>query len=181
VRLPFGDGTPSFFVDEKIDAIITNPPFGKKAEAFVRKASKATQSVRYMAFLLRSEWKHGSKRLDLFEPGSHYAGEIVLTWRPRWDWWFRDKPEASPRHNFSWFCVGSGACRAADATVRNEDEVINGPYPLRAVLRYEYVGASRYTGYVAKSIRLILVCGHDNYRKASQGAPSRARCRQCHH
>lgn len=98
-----GDGTPSFFIDQQIDAIITNSPFGKKAEAFVRKAL-TYENVRYMAFLLRSEWKHGSKRLDLFQPGSHYAKEIVLTWRPRWDWWFRDKAESSPRHNFSWFC-----------------------------------------------------------------------------
>jgi hypothetical protein len=43
----------------------------------------------------------------------------------------------------------------------------------------QYMGASRYTGYVPKSIRLTLKCGHEQYRKASQGAPLKARCRDC--
>lgn len=50
---------------------------------------------------------------------------------------------------------------------------------LRAVRDIEYTGACRYTGYVAKSIRLHLECGHELYRKASQGIPARARCREC--
>jgi hypothetical protein len=97
-----GDTVPGFFIDEKIDAIITNPPFGKEAEACVRKAL-SYDNIDYVAFFLRSEWKHGSRRFDLFnDPKYNFSKEIVLTWRPRWDWWFRDKPEASPRHNFSW-------------------------------------------------------------------------------
>lgn len=50
---------------------------------------------------------------------------------------------------------------------------------LRAVKTHEYVGASRYTGYSHKSIRLFLECGHDLSRKASQGVPAKARCREC--
>jgi hypothetical protein len=50
---------------------------------------------------------------------------------------------------------------------------------LRAVKSFEYVGACRYTGYVHKSIRLYLECGHDQSRKASQGVPRRARCDEC--
>lgn len=49
----------------------------------------------------------------------------------------------------------------------------------RPVINSEYVGASRYTGYIAKSIRLDLQCGHNQYRKASQGVPRQARCREC--
>ena len=43
---------------------------------------------------------------------------------------------------------------------------------LKRVKKHGYVGASRYTGYIARSIRLILECGHDQYRKASQAFPS---------
>lgn len=85
-----------------IDAIITNPPFGKEAEQFVRKSLSYTD-VRYHAFLLRTVWKAASGRTDIFVE-QPFACEIVLTWRPRWDWWFRDKPEKSPMHNYSWFC-----------------------------------------------------------------------------
>lgn len=50
---------------------------------------------------------------------------------------------------------------------------------LRAVRNHEYVGACRYTGYIDKSIRLHLECGHEQARKASQGVPARARCIEC--
>ena len=42
-----------------------------------------------------------------------------------------------------------------------------------------YMGANRYTGYVPKSIKLTLKCGHEQHRKASQGAPLKARCKDC--
>jgi hypothetical protein len=51
--------------------------------------------------------------------------------------------------------------------------------PLRKVIDIAYVGACRYTGYVAKTIWLKLECGHESFRKASAGAPKRARCREC--
>jgi hypothetical protein len=50
---------------------------------------------------------------------------------------------------------------------------------LRSVKYHEYTGACRYTGYVHKTIKLTLDCGHENYRKASQGVPMKARCRDC--
>ncbi len=51
---------------------------------------------------------------------------------------------------------------------------------LQSVTDFEYVGACRYTGYEAKSIRLTLACGHEQaFRKASAGIPKRARCREC--
>jgi hypothetical protein len=49
----------------------------------------------------------------------------------------------------------------------------------RPVTAHEYVGASRYTGYVARSIMLTLACGHQQFRKASDGIPHKARCRDC--
>lgn len=51
---------------------------------------------------------------------------------------------------------------------------------LQPVIRFEYVGACRYTGYEAKAIKLTLECGHDQAsRKASMGVPQKARCRDC--
>lgn len=83
------------------DSIVTNPPFGRNAQKFVERA--LAQPVRIVAMLLRSEFRSGKTRKHLFGDNPTYVGEIVLTSRPRWDWWFRDRPEASPRHNFSWF------------------------------------------------------------------------------
>ena len=50
---------------------------------------------------------------------------------------------------------------------------------MRDVASHEYVGACRYTGYVAKSVRLHLSCGHEMVRKASAGIPRRAKCYEC--
>ena len=85
--------------------VITNPPYGggdrHMSEKFVHRAL-GFEEVRVVAMLLRSEFKSAGRRRDLFEHDS-FAYEIVLTSRPRWDWWFRDKPKNAPRHNFSWF------------------------------------------------------------------------------
>ena len=50
---------------------------------------------------------------------------------------------------------------------------------LQPVTTHEYVGACRYTGYINKSIKLTLGCGHEQTRKASAGVPARARCIEC--
>jgi hypothetical protein len=47
------------------------------------------------------------------------------------------------------------------------------------VMDHEYTGAFRYTGYIARSIKLTLFCGHEQVRKASQGMPIKARYRDC--
>lgn len=91
-----------------IKGIITNPPYNQPrgiADDFVRHGLFLMENfgIEFMAMLLRSEFCRGKRRRDMFGDNPMYAGEIVLTSRPRWDWWFRDEPEASPRHNFSWF------------------------------------------------------------------------------
>lgn len=113
---------PGFYTKNKISLLASNPPFGDAAEQFVRVAVSFV-SIRSVAMLLRSEWNHASGRLDLFDERNRtdtmpFAREIVLTWRPRWDWWLTPKqkaaakiaagkkasdPDQSPRHNFSWF------------------------------------------------------------------------------
>jgi hypothetical protein len=50
---------------------------------------------------------------------------------------------------------------------------------LKKVTNSDYVGACRYTGYIPKSIKLTLECGHEQHRKASQGVPVRANCKDC--
>ena len=50
-------------------------------------------------------------------------------------------------------------------------------YPLRKVMTFEWGVASRYTGYVSKSKIFKLECGHEVFRKDSQGLPQKIRCR----
>jgi hypothetical protein len=88
-------------------SIITNPPYDK-AEEFVRTslAMIDAEEVGAVAMLLRSEFKHARTRRDIFGDYPFYMGELVLTKRPRWDWWYEPEPgevRHSPRHNFSWF------------------------------------------------------------------------------
>jgi len=105
--------THDFLVDDfdpaimDVQYVITNPPYiGNKAEAFVRRAL-SFKDIQIVAMLLRSEFDMASGRSDLFEK-EPFAYEIKVTTRPRWDWWFREQPEASPRHNFSWFVWDRG-------------------------------------------------------------------------
>ena len=101
----------------KVNGIVTNPPYNVPQGVAVKFVEHATfllsdnPELIFVAMLLRSEFCNAKTRRHLFGECGHYWGEIVLTKRPRWDWWFRDAPLASPRHNFSWFiwqrnCVG---------------------------------------------------------------------------
>lgn len=111
------------------NAIITNPPYGKLveyngkklslAEAFIRHSF--AQGVEFVAMLLPTDFNHSSKRRDLFDnmfltdesydpifcdPMLKFAFEVVLTSRPRWDWWYPPvdgEKRKSPMHNYSWF------------------------------------------------------------------------------
>jgi len=108
---------PSLDTGENFSAVITNPPYGggnvlydgrkmSPAEAFIRHS--IAHGIDYIAMLLRTDFNHSQKRRDLFEgdAGIPFAQEIVLTSRPRWDWWEEADPweeRKSPMHNFSWF------------------------------------------------------------------------------
>lgn len=85
-----------------ISSIFTNPPFDH-VERFVRHALELTEPMRGMVVVvLRNEWDCAGGRRDLFEHQA-FSAKYILTFRPRWDWWGRDKSKASPRHPFSWF------------------------------------------------------------------------------
>lgn len=98
-----------FQVPEGVESIITNPPYNEPwrgiSNDFIRHGlSFFDQGVEFMAMLLRSEFRCGKSRNDMFGDCAHYMGELVLTTRPRWDYGDPNAPEnAAPRHNFSWF------------------------------------------------------------------------------
>lgn len=82
--------------------IVTNPPYSLSDE-FVRHAiSLAEPEGGYVAMLLRNEWDCARKRLDL---ANRITMKIVLTFRPRWDWWLpkEEQGKGGARHNFSWY------------------------------------------------------------------------------
>lgn len=105
---------PDMTIMEEYSGIITNPPYGggnvlydgKKrspADAFIRHS--LALGVDYVAMLLRTDFNHSNRRTDLFT-GPPFAYEVVLTSRPRWDWWYEKDPweeDSAPMHNFSWF------------------------------------------------------------------------------
>jgi len=87
-----------------IDGIVTNPPFvNNMCESFIRRA--VDMGVDFVAMLTRLEFGSAKKRMDLFRRPD-YAGEIKLTTRPRWDWWWKSTDEIAksegPRHYYSW-------------------------------------------------------------------------------
>lgn len=115
---------PSMEIAESFSAIITNPPYGKEpkeefeseedkerrkrtlAEKFVRHA--LDHGVDYVAMFLRAEFNHAGGRTDLWDRTKYpFAYEIVMTSRPRWDWWLPPPPpgekKSGPMHNYSWF------------------------------------------------------------------------------
>lgn len=82
------------------DTIITNPPYGKLAEQFIRKAAELMRPVGGKVFmLLRNEYDSASTRRDLFGDNSRFAAKLTLTSRPKWI----ANSTGSPRHNYAWF------------------------------------------------------------------------------
>lgn len=80
-------------------AVVTNPPYGRAAESFIRKALDITEEAEgVVAMLLRNEYDSASTRTSLFRHQA-FARKVILTSRPRW------VPDSTgaPRHNYSWF------------------------------------------------------------------------------
>ena len=84
---------------EDVDAIITNPPF-MIADEFIK---KAVSEYGVVAFLLKSQYWHSKKRLELFE--KHQPAYILpLTWRPdfRFDIHEKEGVKGSPTMDVCW-------------------------------------------------------------------------------
>ena len=100
------DPLPKLITDTGFSAIVTNPPYDKHEECLRRALNLNCEIV---AMLLRSDFNQAAGRSELFsDPKYMFAYEIILTTRPRWDWWFRDKQQAAPRFGFSWFVFDKG-------------------------------------------------------------------------
>ncbi len=105
---------PRFKFDAGVNTVITNPPFGDLAQQFVVRTLSDPQ-IKLAAFLLRCNWNtsagRGGSRTALFDRGNAgfipFAYEIVITDRPRWDWWYKTEKQAAkdnkPFHSYSWF------------------------------------------------------------------------------
>jgi len=75
-------------------AIITNPPYGEKAEQFIRMALRTTTTV--VAMVMRQEYDAARTRIDLFQH-SAFRAKITLTSRPRWI----EGTTGAPRFNYA--------------------------------------------------------------------------------
>ena len=84
-----------------VDAIVTNPPYGKRgelAEAFIRHALELETPI--AAFLLKVDYDSAKTRRDIFRDCPYFAGKIVLLDRIVW---FERKGAAGPSENHAWF------------------------------------------------------------------------------
>lgn len=81
--------------DRECDWIITNPPFSL-AEEFIK---RSIETKRPFALLLKSQYWHARKRLELFRS---YPPSFVcpLTWRP--DFLFKKRGKGSPLMDVMW-------------------------------------------------------------------------------
>ena len=95
-RLP-----PVLKMNGRRQGIITNPPFAKVAEQFIRKALELTAPVDgLVCMFLRNDYDTAStERDDLFEGHRAYRGKIIVTKRPRWI----EGSKGSPRHSYAWY------------------------------------------------------------------------------
>lgn len=121
---------PDFDSADLYSAIITNPPFtgrvpydGKSmylAEACIRHS--LTFGIGTVAHLVRTDFNHSARRKDLWTHDD-YVGEIILTSRPRWDWWYEKDPweeSKSPMHNYVWHVWSKNMLNDGSETYRNQ-------------------------------------------------------------
>jgi hypothetical protein len=84
------------------DALVTNPPYGKRgelAEQFIRHAVLGLRAP-IAAFLLRVDYDSAKTRRDIFGDCPFFAGKIVLLDRIVW---FEREGAAGPSENHAWF------------------------------------------------------------------------------
>ncbi len=104
----FGASGRDFLLSERpfgINTIITNPPFNKAAEAFIRHALNLMEPVNgFVAMLLPVDFDSGKTRRDMFADHPAFYKKLVLTSRIVW---FEPEPgekKSGPSANHAWFC-----------------------------------------------------------------------------
>jgi len=86
--------------DPDIIGIVTNPPFNKLAEQFIRHAIGMNQ-IRFAAFLLPVDFDSAKTRRDIFADCPSFHMKIVLT--SRIVWFKHADIKAGPSSNHAWF------------------------------------------------------------------------------
>jgi hypothetical protein len=84
---------------DRINAIITNPPFGTGGTLAVRFIEHATELVPFVAMLTRIDFDSGKTRVHLFRDHPDFAGKIVLLDRIVW---FAREGAPGPSENHCW-------------------------------------------------------------------------------
>lgn len=88
---------------EDCTAIITNPPFAKMAESFIRHALGLTKDVNgFVAMLLPIDFDSAKTRRDIFADCPAFSRKIVLT--KRIVWFDKGDGTSNPSANHAWFC-----------------------------------------------------------------------------
>lgn len=87
------------------DAVITNPPYGKDAFPFIRRALDVTKPARgVVALLLRTQFDHAPLYRSVFRQHPAWSKKLMLTRRIVW---FVEeatgKPKAGPSDCHAWF------------------------------------------------------------------------------
>ena len=85
--------------DPRIEAIITNPPYGPNGRLACAFIAHALELAPIVAMLLRVDFDSGKTRTPLFRDCPTFVGKIILLDRIVWF----EPPIASPSENFAWF------------------------------------------------------------------------------
>lgn len=105
-------------VPNNCNAIITNPPFGRNAERFIRHSLKLLEKgqLQFVAMLLPVDFDSGKTRYDMFAGSAFFYRKLVLTSRIVW-FANPDKKKENPSTNHAWFVWSrqqNGAVRPYD-------------------------------------------------------------------
>lgn len=103
-------GTPDAY-DKKLkaDFIVTNPPYklgvvDKIIKAQIDRVADSSSPFIGACMLLRTGFDHAKKYKYLFKDCPFYAGQIKLTFRPRWI----EDSKGAPIHNYVWHVWEAG-------------------------------------------------------------------------
>jgi hypothetical protein len=97
----FGD---SFGADSRVDfvdAIITNPPYGKGNREAVKFCEVALKRAPFVALLLTAKFDFGKTRAHLFRDNPRFCAKIALVDRIQWF-----PGDTSGTEDHAWYCWG---------------------------------------------------------------------------
>lgn len=87
--------------------IVTNPPYGRVAEPFVRRALNVVREEKgIVAMLLPFDWDAAGERSDLFDSQGPFLMKIAINKRVKWI----EGSEGSGMHNYAWYVWDWSSC-----------------------------------------------------------------------